>query len=286
MESTEQQPPRDWASLSQEERDAAYNNRAAIADADELVAARRAATDAVRARHHGHFDLRYGKDGREYWDIFPGREPDAPCFVFIHGGYWQAGEPKEFAACLRGALEKGWSAALCGYPLAPQASLTQIVECISNALSWLDGHRASYGAGGPLVLAGWSAGAHLAAMNAGHDMVSAVLCISGVFDLAPIRDTYLNARLNLSDQEIACLSPMRIPTVNKPFIIACGAEELPELQRQSLDFYRMRDAAGMPGRFIMLDDANHLTVLEQLLTAESTLITSAKAALILGLEMQ
>lgn len=280
----EQKPFPDWSSLSQQERDAAYNNRAAIADAEGLVATRRAESDALHALSRDYLDLSYGQSSRERWEIFPGCDPSAPCLVFIHGGYWQGGEPKEFAACLRGALDKGWSAALCGYPLAPQASLTQIVKCVSRALSWLDEHRARHGTAGPLVLAGWSAGAHLAAMNAEHRMVSAVLCISGIFDLAPIRDTYLNAKLNLSDEEIQRLSPISAPAVNKPFIIACGGEELPELQRQSEDFFRMRQKHGMRDRFIKVEGANHLTILEQLLTADSTFIKSAEAALTLGFD--
>lgn len=285
MGSTSQKPSHGWASLSQEARDAAYNNRAAIADAEKLVAARRAESDAIHVRSQGVLDMPYGQGERERWEIFPGRDPSAPCLVFIHGGYWQGGEPKEFAACLRGALENGWSAALCGYPLAPQASVTQIVECVSSALSWLDGQRVRQGTAGPLVLAGWSAGAHLAAMNAGHRIVSAVLCISGIFDLAPIRDTYLNAKLNLSDEEIQRLSPISAPAVHKPFIIACGGEELPELQRQSEDFFRMRQKHGMRDRFIKVEGANHLTILEQLLTADSTFIKSAEAAVTVGFDI-
>lgn len=282
MPSDTQQSMPDWSALSQAERDAAYNNRGSIAEADALIAARRDASRGVRAGFPCHPDLPYGQHPRECWDIFPGRTPNAPCLVFIHGGYWQGGDRTEFSACVRGALEKGWSAALCSYPLAPESSLGQIVDSVSRALDWLDGHRASYGAGGPLVLSGWSAGAHLAALFGGHPAVSAVLCISGIFELAPLRQTFLNAKLDLTDEEIERYSPIRLKPIDKPLIVAFGAEELPELQRQSREFFRMREEAGAPGQLLIIPGANHLTVLEELTDARSTLTEATETALSLA----
>ncbi len=66
------------------------------------------------------------------------------------------------------------------------------------------------------MLAGWSAGAQLAALHLGHPAVAAGLALSGVYDLAPIRDTYLNDKLQLSDDEIATLSPLRLPSWRSP----------------------------------------------------------------------
>lgn len=272
---------RGWLELSQSERDAAYNNRSAIAEAEELIVARRDQSHEVRTHFPCHLDLSYGKGPRECWDIFPGATPNAPCLVFIHGGYWQGGDRKDFHSCARGALEMGWSAALCGYPLAPEASLSAIVSSISRALSWFAENRSVYGAGGPLILAGWSAGAHLAAINAGHNAVSTVLCLSGIFELAPIRDTYLNAKLNLTDQEISSYSPMRLRPAAKPLVVAYGVDELPELQRQSREFFRMREAAGAPGSRLAIVQANHLTVLDELGRAESAILLAARAALAL-----
>lgn len=278
----DQQPIRAWSALSQAERDAAYNNRGSIADADALIGARRTASQAVREKFPCHLDVPYGEHPRESWDIFPGRAPDAPCLVFIHGGYWQGGDRSEFSACVQGVLEKGWSAALCSYPLAPDATLTQIVASVSRAVTWFAENRFSYGAGGGLVLSGWSAGAHLAALFADHPSVDAVLCISGVFELTPIRSTFLNAKLNLIDEEIEGLSPLRLAPVDKPFIVAFGADELPELQRQSREFFNMRQGSGVPGQMMTVRGANHLTVLEGFFRADGALTRAAEAALSLA----
>ena len=46
-------------------------------------------------------------------------------------------------------------------------------------------------------------------MVLGHPRVAAGLAISGIFELGPLRDTFLNEGLRLTDAEIATLSPLR-----------------------------------------------------------------------------
>ena len=145
--------------------------------------------------------------------LFPAASSRAPCLVFIHGGYWQRNSREQFAHYAKGARAIGWSAALPGYTLAPEASLTEIVAEIGTALDWLIAEGPRYGIKGPIILAGWSAGAQLAVMNLDHPGVAAGLAISGVFDLAPIRETFLDGALRLTDAEIQHLSPLRRPRI-------------------------------------------------------------------------
>lgn len=264
-----------WSSLSQVERDAAYNNREAVPDAAQLIEERGKASAAVRAAHPGHLDLLYGETEREGWDLFPGRDPKAPCLVFIHGGYWQMNRRQDFAAMAEGALAMGWSAALCGYTLAPEASMTRIAWQIQASLDWLSRHGAEHGVGGPIVLTGWSAGGHLTALGAEHPAVTAAVAISGIYELGPIRDTYLDANLKLTDTEIAELSPIRRPVVQKPMAIAYGALELPELCRQSRDFHSYRAAHQAPGPLWPVPGADHFRVLDALRQPDGALLRLA-----------
>ena len=55
-------------------------------------------------------------------DLYPASDPKAPCFVHIHGGYWQRGSKEIFACLSEGPLARGWSAALCGCTLAPEVT--------------------------------------------------------------------------------------------------------------------------------------------------------------------
>ncbi|MFL5256324.1 MAG: alpha/beta hydrolase [Rhodopila sp.] len=253
-----------WGLLTQAERDAAYNNTAHVPDSPVLNAAREVASTVFRTTNGMHLDLRYGKAARNTWDIFPVSDPDAPCIVFIHGGYWQRNSKEQFANLIAGPHARGWSAALPGYTLAPDASLTEIVAEIGAALDWLGVHGPAHGINGPIVLSGWSAGGHLTAMCLGHPLVKAGLAISGVFELGPVRDTYLNEKLRLTDEEIVTLSPMRLPPVNKPLAIAYGTAELPALVADSRDLHARRCAVHMPGPLIPVPEANHFTIVHEL----------------------
>lgn len=274
--------PSFWAGASKAERSAAYDNSGAVADSPALIAARNAEAAPFRAARPAHLDLRYGGTERTAWDLFPARDPAAPCLVFIHGGYWQRNRREDFCAFMAGALERGWSAALPGYTLGPEASLTQIVGEIRTALDWLATHGREHGIGGKVVLSGWSAGGHLTAMALDHPLVAAGLVISGIFELAPIRDTDLDEKLGLTEAELAALSPMRLPVVQKPLAIAYGSGELPELRRQSREFHGLRAEAHAPGALIPVSGADHFRILEALKAPDGELLRAADELLRFG----
>jgi acetyl esterase/lipase len=253
-----------WATLSRAERDAAYNNSDAVPGSADITAARTAASAAFRAAHAGHLDLPYGRGERTKWDLYPAAEPNAPCIVFIHGGYWQRGSRDAAAVLAEGLLAHGWSVAFPGYTLAPEATLARIVAELQTAFDWLAAEGPAHGIAGPVMVSGWSAGGHLAAMALSHPRVSAGLAISGVYELGPIRDTYLNEKLNLSDEEIATLSPLRLPVVHKPLAIAYGTYELPALVESSRLLHARRAAAHAPGALLPVVRANHFDILDQI----------------------
>ncbi len=261
-----------WFDLTQDERDAAYDVRRAVPQYAALRAAREAASAAYRSGHAtASLDIAYGPRPRQQWDIFPGARPDAPCLVFIHGGYWQANSRESFACLAAGVAAHGWSAALPSHTLAPEATLPEIVAEIDSGLSWLAAHGAAYGVAGPIVVSGWSAGGHLTAMTLGNPAVAAGLSIAGVFELAPLRDTYLNVNLRLTDEDIALCSPLRLPVTEKPLVIACGTAELPALIADSRDFHAYRAAAGAPGALLPIAGANHFTILDALAAPDGAL---------------
>ena len=266
----------DWGTLSRAARDAAYNNTMAVKNSAELSAAREAASAEFRRAHPGHLDLRYGPKERNTWDLFPAADPHAPCIVFIHGGYWQRNSKDGFANLVSGLHARGWAGALPGYTLAPDATLTEIVAEINAALDWLAAHGKAHGIEGKVVLSGWSAGGHLTAMCLGHRRVSAGLAISGVYELGPIRDTYLNEKLKLSDVEIATLSPLRLPMVAKPMLITYGTAELPPLVSDSRDLHARRAADHLPGALLPIAGADHFTIVHQLRDADGALTRQAQ----------
>ena len=267
--------PAFWPGATQDQRDAAYDNGRACPDSPALIAERNAASEAFRAAHPGHLDLAYGTTERQGWDLYPAADPSAPCLVFIHGGYWMRNRRQDFAVMAEGALARGWSAALPGYDLVPDVTLTDIVGQIDAALTWLQANGKAHGIAGPVILSGWSAGGHLVGATAAHPVVAVALPMSGIFELAPIRDTYLNDKARLMEAEIVTLSPQRLPMVRKPMAVAYGSAELPELCRQSRDFHAARAAAHCPGPLIPVAGADHFRMLDALRHPDGELLRAA-----------
>ena len=269
-----------WAQMSQAERDAAYNNNGAVANSPALIEARNAASKAYRAAHATALDIPYGPAPRQRWDLYPAQDAKAPCLVFIHGGYWQRNSREDFACYAEGMRAHGWSMAMPSHTLGPDATLTAIVVEIARALDTLAEKGSQHGiAANKIVLSGWSAGGHLTAMALSHRAVAAGLAISGVYELAPIKQTGLDEKLALSEVEVASLSPLRLPVVHKPLAIAYGSRELPALVADSRDLHARRAAAHAPGSLIPIAGADHFTILEELRRPDGQLVQAARGLL-------
>ena len=259
--------------MDQAALDAAYNNTAAVADSARILADWERRSAEIAAQYPHHLDLRYGPRERNRVDFFAAARTNAPVFVFIHGGYWQMRAKETFRFLAAGPLAHGISVASIGYTLAPDASLLEIVDEVSSAIGWTAEHAASLGADpARIYVSGWSAGGHLTAMALAHPAVRGGLAISGIFDLEPIRLSFLNEKLGLDANDVVHLSPLLDSARHtQPLMVAYGTDELPELQRQSCEYAKARTTAGRPGRVVALPGRNHFTILEELASPSGAL---------------
>ena len=261
-----------YRDMDQAALDAAYNNTLAVANSIDLLTDFQTRSDALRKERVRHLDLRYGSAERNRIDYFAADAP-GPVLVFIHGGYWQMRAKEDFSFLARGPLAHGIHVAFVGYTLAPEKSLAGIVDEVRAAIAWLATQTAGFG-GDPtrIYVSGWSAGGHLTAMTLNEPAVKGGLAISGIFDLEPIRLSFLNDKLGLDADAARRLSPLLdLPRRSMPLMLACGGDELPELQRQSATFAAARMNAGLPGRLVSLSGHNHFTILEELASADGKL---------------
>ncbi|KMO10146.1 alpha/beta hydrolase, partial [Methylobacterium indicum] len=181
----------DWRGMDRATLSRAYDNSGAVAGSSATMAALRARSAAFRERQAGALDLPYGEGERQRFDLFRCGRAGAPLLAFIHGGYWQRNDKHGFSALAEGPLARGLDVAMIGYTLCPGATMTALSAEIPAALSALRAH-----ANPPrLVVSGWSAGGHLAALAMTCPEVDAGLAVSGIFDLAPIRRTALDDAL-------------------------------------------------------------------------------------------
>src|ERR1700712_5871744 len=187
----------DWRSMSQQERDRGLNNGEHVPGSMEMVAGWEQRSGELRKRYPAHIDLRYGPRERNRIDFLKAADK-APTLLFIHGGYWQARAKEVFTVVAEGPMAHGINVALIGYTLAPEATLDEIVAEIHSGIDFLTGKLSALGgAAGDLVVSGWSAGGHLTAMALSNAHVRGGMAISGVYDLEPIRHSYLDEKLKL-----------------------------------------------------------------------------------------
>jgi len=229
--------------LSAEFVEREYNNRAACPDHPQWFARWAAESEAARARLTARLDLRYGTGPRQTLDLFPTTRPRG-ALLFIHGGYWRALDKSFHSFIAAPLVDDGVGVAVLNYDLCPQVSIARIVDECREAVAWLGKEGARHGVPcDRLIIAGNSAGGHLAAMMLATDWsarnvdpatIIAAFAISGVFDLEPLIQSSLNADLRLDSAAARAASPVHLkPVVSAPLLLAVGANETNEFRRQT-----------------------------------------------------
>jgi arylformamidase len=264
----------DWRALSQDERDRGLNNGVAVAGSADIVGGWERRSAEIRARYPAHLDLRYGPRERNRIDFLKAGEK-APTLLFIHGGYWQQRAKEVFTVFAEGPMAHGINVALIGYTLAPDATLDEIVAEIFAGVDFLAEQLPALGGdANRIAVSGWSAGGHLTSMALAHPKVRAGLGISGIYDLEPIRHSYLNAKLGLDEGMSRRNSPMiQAGGAMKPLSLVAGSAELPLLRKQTADFAAHRARHGLPVTYEEIPGADHFTIMNELAASKGRLTT-------------
>ena len=255
----------DWRTLSQEHLDLGLNNGVAVAGSGEVVNGWEQRSGELRKRHPGHVELRYGSRERNRIDFLKVAD-NGPTLLFIHGGYWQMRSKEAFTIFAEGPMAHGINVSLIGYTLAPDATLEEIVAEIHQGIDYLTEQLPALGAAADgIVVSGWSAGGHLTAMALSHPKVKAGMAISGIYDLEPIRHSYLNVKLGLDEAMSRRNSPMAQPGgPMKPLALVVGSAELPLLRKQTADFAAHRANHGLPVVYEEIPGADHFTIMPEM----------------------
>jgi arylformamidase len=264
----------DWRNLSQQDLDRGLNNGQAVAGSAEIVAGWDQRSAELRKLHSAHLDLRYGPRERNRIDFFKAAET-APTLLFIHGGYWQTRAKETFALFADGPMAHGINVALIGYSLAPDATLDEIVAEIHSGIDFLGRQWPALGGDGKgIVVSGWSAGGHLTATALSHPLVRGGMAISGIYDLQPIRHSYLNVKLGLDEAASRRNSPiMQAGGPMKPLSLVAGGAELPLLRKQTADFAGHRAKYGLPVTYEEIAGADHFSIMTEMASPAGRITT-------------
>lgn len=233
---------------------------------------------AVRARLPARLDLAYGADPAEALDLFPASGvTEAPLLAFVHGGYWQGLDKGDYSYMAPAFVEAGIAFASLNYGLAPGNSIGGMIGQVRRALAWLFRHAAGHGIDAArIVVAGHSAGGHLAAMALSTDwpafdpalppdLLAGGCAISGVYDLEPIRLSYHNRVLGIAPEQVVPWSPLHcLPQRAAPLLLAVGAEETHEFLRQQAEYAAAWEARGLPLGEVAMPGLHHFSAVDAL----------------------
>ena len=229
-------------------------------------------------------DIAYGNLQRERLDLYPSLQPQSKTLIFIHGGYWQMLDKSMFHFIANGFHSYGVTTVLLTYPLAPEASIDQIVLSCRNAIKWLYGNINTFN-GDPdeMYVAGHSAGGHLAAMLMATDwklfnpgisanVLKGICTISGLFNLVPMYHSYVNKVLKMDMETATGNSPVMLEPLNScPLIVAVGDAETAEFNDQSKEFYTCWKNKGVDIELLQLPRQNHYSIAEAIVDTQSSL---------------
>ena len=214
-------------------------------------------------------DVPYGPTREETLDIFPADAANAPLFVFLHGGYWRALSSKDFSCVALGLQPLGITTVVVNYALCPRVTIDEITRQVRAAVAWTHHHIGSYGSDASrMALGGHSAGAHLTAMclhtrwqedyGLPQDPIAAAVLVSGIYDIAPLRYSYLQPMIQLDEGVIRRNSPQFLMRVcQTPIWVNWGDQESPEFARQSASFHAAWRSLGNQSELSAMTDADH-----------------------------
>lgn len=266
--------PNVWLDMNQAQLDAAYNQRAYAANMDLVMKRRRLQTASARARLGEPDHFAYGDSSIERLLVYRSERSNAPVHVHVHGGTWRFGSAEGNAEKAEPIVNAGGHGVLLDFAKVDDdgVGLSELARQVRDAVAWVYRNAARFdGDRDRIFVSGHSSGGHLAGVilttdwvrdyDLPADIVKGGLCSSGMFDLKPVRLSWRNSYLKLTDEEEESLSPQRhIGNLNAPVIIAYGTEETPEFQRQSKDFAAAVEAAGKPATLLVAEGHNHFEI--------------------------
>jgi arylformamidase len=260
--------------------DTEYNARQQVPDHPLVLERWARASELARTHSRVHLEVPYGPAPSEKLDIFPAASQvagGAPVLIFIHGGWWRSLDKADHSFVAPSFTADGAMVVLPNYALCPTVGIEHIVRQMTAAVSWVWHHAAEFGGDASrLVLAGHSAGGHLATMmlscrwkevdeHMPAQPLAGALSISGLYDLEPLRHTpFLQKDLQLTPASVARLSPAFFPRPKSTRLYAAvGLDESDEFRRQNL---LIRDVWGPTAVPVCetVPSTNHFTVLNSL----------------------
>ena len=265
--------------------DLQYNARATVPDIAPMLRDYAAISAQARETLPCALNVAYGTHPDETLDIFPAQgDRPGPVLIYLHGGYWRLLSKDDSSFMAPALTQAGITVVAVNYSLAPAVTLDHIVDQTRRAAAWVHHHiDQPHGVGQRLVIAGSSAGGHLAGMvlasgwqqnyGMGSTAIVGAVLLSGLYDLTPLVETHINDWMHLSLEDAHRNSPLfALPKQGPPILVSYGSNETAEFKRQSHDYLTAWQARGFEAEYVDMPDTNHFDLVLHLNRPESPLV--------------
>jgi arylformamidase len=270
--------PRVWMDLDQIELDAAYDQSVYAPLLRQIIKRYASSSNETRARLGAPKRFSYGPTAVEALDLYPAKAPNAPIFVFVHGGAWRGGVAKDYAYPAELFVNAGVNYIALDFidVGAANGDIGVMADQVRRGIAWAYQNAASYGGDARhFYVGGHSSGGHLCGIalttdwekdfGLPADMVKGGLCMSGTYDMKPVRLSKRSSYVKFTDaMEEAMSSQRHIERLRAVIIVTYGTNETPEFQRQSRDFAAAVKAAGKPVELVEAQNYDHFEMCESL----------------------
>jgi len=151
-----------------------------------------------------------------------------------------------------------------------------MADQVRRGIAWTYKNASSFG-GDPsrFYIGGHSSGGHLCGValvtdweksfGLPPDFVKGGLCMSGMYDMKPVRLSKRSSYVKFDDgMEQAMSSQRHLDLLRAPVVVTYGTDETPEFQRQNRDFAAAVKSAGKKIELIEAPNYNHFEMVESL----------------------
>eukprot|EP01147_Barroeca_monosierra_P000434 gene434-3772_t len=262
-------------------------------DADSVIQAHiqtlKCATEAARIDTSCTYSrTHYGPGCFELIDAYlPKTVKPHSAVLYIHGGMWQALSIDESGFAAGPLTSRGIALFALEYTIAPKGNIRQMVHQTATAVAYVLRSTSC-----PLVIAGHSAGGHLAAQMQWIDWskydlsscdlnrVCGIFAVSPLLHLKPVQLSYANENLMLTDEDVTSFSPLILIGKRQSNFLTCqvvlviAQHEPTEFRNHSEEYATQLSSHGTPVKLIDCNDVDHFDCIERLSSPEHCITTA------------
>lgn len=219
--------------------------------------------------------ISYGPEARQKLDVYRPAGPlrSKTAIVFLYGGSWKTGTRRNYRFVGQTLASRGYLVVIPDYRVYPEVRFPLFVEDAAAAVAWV--HREIAARGGDpdrIVVAGHSAGAHIAALVAldrrylrtagvSNGAIAGLVGLAGPYDFDPLK--YSGIRPIFEDTEdLATVRPVTFARRGAPpALLIHGTDDGTVRPRNSEELTRRLLASGASARYLPLAGVGHSGIL-------------------------